>query len=85
MDKPLRTALECTMNPREDLVERLRETADVADVNYPEQFGVDTDDVRAAADEIERLRAKIARYKRALDKIAAHDLQFVALSALKDD
>lgn len=81
----MRTAMECTMNPKEDLVERLRETADVADDSYPENFGVDTKDVRKAADEIERLRAVNARYRRALEKIARHDLQFTAIAALRND
>ena len=37
-----------------------------------------------AVAEIERLHAINVRYKRALDEIARHDLQFVAMSALRN-
>jgi hypothetical protein len=67
-----------------DIVERLRKDADEADANYPEQFCVDPDLAREAADEIERLRAVNVRYERALNEIARHDLQFLAITALRN-
>lgn len=81
----MRSAMERLMAPKDDLVETLREDADLADANYPEQFCVEPDLAREAADEIERLRAINMRYKRALDEIARHDLQFVAMAALRND
>jgi hypothetical protein len=80
----MRDIMERMDSPKEDIVERLREDADFADANYPEKFCIEPDDARKAADEIERLRAVNARYKRALDEIARHDLQFVAMSALRN-
>ena len=65
-----------------DLLERIRDAVQLAhDAPVYRMSGALLSE---AAAEIERLRAINARYKRALDEIARHDLQFVAISALRN-
>jgi len=61
-----------------DIVERLRAKSGEYD-----SYGWYSDIVLEAADEIERLRAREAKLREALEKIARHDMQAVAMDALQ--
>jgi hypothetical protein len=61
----------------EDIVERLQ--ALVVDIGNPD---ID-DDLLDAKSEIERLRAEIECLRGALEKIAQHDMQAIAMDALR--
>jgi hypothetical protein len=60
----------------DDLVNRLRYAADRAKKEYAEVFRVSEDIAYEAASRIEKLEA-------ALEKIAQHDMQAIALDALR--
>ena len=60
-----------------DIVERLRQIPKFADFNAPPLIE------HEAADEIERLRAENERMAKALERIAQHDMQAIAMDALR--
>lgn len=56
---------------------------DSAETFRTDELGVEAACLRDSADEIERLQAREARLREALEKIAQHDMQAVAMDALQ--